>query len=203
MDILINFNDKSPNVFFKKGISGFIKISQKSKHESTKFSVNISGLKPNGLHGFHIHEKPIVNKNDLYKTCDSCGGHYNPTNNDHGSIFNKDNGLNRHVGDLINNIKADSKGVCIIDFWDEQAVLIPSKKYPYTIVGKSIVIHDGTDDLGREGINDHTPYIISNETKSYKINNNLQTKQYTDSKLRKSSKLNGNAGKRIACANIN
>ena len=39
------------------------------------FSLDLSGLTPNMMHGFHVHEK-----GDLSDNCRGAGGHYNPYN---------------------------------------------------------------------------------------------------------------------------
>ena len=205
--IFIDFTNKNNTTFCIDKIKGFIKITQKNKNNPTHFKINISGLKPNKLHGFHIHENPIINELDLEKTCNSCGGHFNPTNKNHGSRFN-DNSDDRHVGDLINNLKADNDGFCIIEFDDDDACLIPSKKNPYTIIGKSIVIHSLPDDLGREGLDKDMPYLIYNKITDSNYIINIENKniknrnKYKKKSKKQASKINGNAGRRIACANI-
>ena len=92
-----------------------------------------------GLHGFHIHEA-----GNLEEGCKSCCSHFNPLNKEHGGPW-EINGKNRHLGDL-GNIKADKKGnsKCII--YDKYLQLRGSK---YNIIGRSIIIHEDEDDLGR------------------------------------------------------
>lgn len=109
------------------------------------------------------------------QTCASCGGHFNPYNISHGSFLNalRGNTVNtntkfstqdwedasiqskkHHVGDLINNILSDSDGNVNAVFYDPIATLLPTTYYgsdSYSIVGRSIVIHAVTDDLGRQG----------------------------------------------------
>ena len=43
--------------------------------DNVQVSVNINGLKPGGIHGFHVHTR-----GDLSEGCSSMLGHYNPTN---------------------------------------------------------------------------------------------------------------------------
>ena len=89
----------------------------------------VKGLTP-GLHGFHIHEF-----GDLSDGCASAGGHYNPEGVEHGGLEHG------HVGDL-GNIKADDQGIARFQFKAPRVQL-------HDIVGRAIVIHADTDDLGQ------------------------------------------------------
>jgi Cu-Zn family superoxide dismutase len=112
------------------GIEGFVLFTQKGKF--VKISVNISGLKTDFSHGFHIHET-----GDLRRGCDSCCKHYNPDDTNHGDL----NDENSHAGDL-GNIVTNSKGISIME-------LKTDKFYVEEIIGRSVVIHRDTDDLGK------------------------------------------------------
>jgi len=93
---------------------------------------NIIGLKPNSLHGFHIHES-----GDLRSGCESLCAHYNPHNKKHGDLHDE----NSHAGDL-GNIRSDMNGIA-------KGVLYTNKFSLEEIVGRSMIIHEGTDDLGK------------------------------------------------------
>ena len=147
-------------------ISGHIEFTQKDK-EDVIIKVNISGLKP-GKHGFHIHEA-----GDLTDSCTSACKHFNPSNKKHGGPDSKE----RHVGDL-GNIKANKQGNCKTTFTDSKIKL----KGKYSIIGRSVVIHDLEDDFGEGGI-DKDGNIV-------------------DKKIHQESLKTGNAGKRIACGVI-
>ena len=56
-------------------ITGTVTISQSSASDAAVFSLDLSGLTPNMMHGFHVHEK-----GDLSNNCKGAGGHYNPYN---------------------------------------------------------------------------------------------------------------------------
>ena len=71
---------------------------------TTEISGRLSGLTPNGKHGFHIHA--LGNLSDPVNGCLSLGPHYNPLNKTHGAP----NSTNHHVGDM-GNIQADAQGV--------------------------------------------------------------------------------------------
>lgn len=94
---------------------------------------NIGGLEP-GKHGFHIHEHGDCSAHDGT----SAGGHFNPFGKKHGGP----NSAERHEGDL-GNLEADQYGFA---YYDE---VIEGLKLngEYSIIGKSIVIHAGEDDL--------------------------------------------------------
>jgi len=134
-----------------------------------KITVNLKKLKP-GLHGFHIHKY-----GDLREGCKSLCEHFNPYNTNHGNIT--DNKDNRHIGDL-GNIVVDKNGNCNMILYDRYIKL----KGKCSIVGRSVVIHDKPDDLGRGGLN-----------KDGKIK---------DLKVHQESLKTGNAGKRILCGII-
>ena len=110
-----------------KTIDGTVLFIQKEDHVNIK--VDIKGLKKNHLHGFHIHET-----GDLREGCKSCCSHYNPTNTDHGDIYEG------HAGDL-GNITTDENGFCKMTF--------KTNKFNVDeILGRSIIIHEDKDDLG-------------------------------------------------------
>lgn len=103
-------------------------------NKKTKIYGTISGLKQ-GLHGFHIHEA-----GDLTDGCTSACAHYNPHGKNHGGPDDKD----RHVGDL-GNLDADKKGIAQF-FIEDNLVKLRGK---YSVIGRSLVIHEDPDDLGK------------------------------------------------------
>lgn len=94
---------------------------------------DVGGL-TEGKHGFHIHESGDCSSDDG----SSAGGHFNPTNESHGNF---DSQL-RHVGDL-GNLEANKYGFAHYDRVDS-VITIDGEN---SIVGKSVVIHEGEDDL--------------------------------------------------------
>ncbi|XP_003941272.1 copper chaperone for superoxide dismutase isoform X2 [Saimiri boliviensis] len=93
----------------------------------------IDGLEP-GLHGLHVHQY-----GDLTKNCNSCGDHFNPDGTSHGGPQDSD----RHRGDL-GNVCADADGRAIFRMEDEQLKV-------WDVIGRSLIIDEGEDDLGRGG----------------------------------------------------
>lgn len=150
------------------GITGHIVFSE-TKNRKLKVSIDIKGLSP-GKHGIHIH-----NKGNLLNGCESLCSHFNPYNTEHGdrlATISK-----RHVGDL-GNIIANKNGIAKYEFTDNYIKLYGK----CNIIGRSVVIHEKEDDLGKGGI--------------------TQNKKITDIKIYTESKKTGNAGKRIACGVI-
>ena len=103
-----------------------------------KIDLSLSGLTPNSLHGFHVHEA-----GDLTDKCTSMCAHFNPYGNTHGCP-----GMSkRHVGDL-GNIKTNSKGDAKYTFYDNVIKLRGSKS---SIIGRGLIIHEDEDDCGKGG----------------------------------------------------
>ena len=119
-----------------KNVNGIVYIDEIPMTRKVRIYGEIRGLSP-GLHGFHIHKS-----GDLTEGCTSCCAHYNPFNQTHGGPNDK----KRHVGDL-GNILANSKGIAKFEIIDKLVKL----SGPYSVMGRSIVVHDKEDDLGKGG----------------------------------------------------
>ncbi|KIY63880.1 Cu/Zn superoxide dismutase [Cylindrobasidium torrendii FP15055 ss-10] len=114
------------------GVNGTVLFTQASACEPV-------GLAPNSLHGAHVHEF-----GNLTDGCASSGGHFNPFNSTHGA---PDDDV-RHVGDL-GNLQADADG--IIEVKLEDLGLMSLFEMTTSVVGRTLVIHGGEDDLGKGG----------------------------------------------------
>ena len=123
---------------FSGKVSGVIYLEE-SKKKSVKVFGDIKGLKP-GNHGFHVHEA-----GDLSEGCSSCCAHFNPYEKEHGGPDDK----NRHVGDL-GNIVALKNGEARVDIVDNLIKL----RGKNSIIGRSLVVHEDEDDLGKGGHDD-------------------------------------------------
>ena len=100
-----------------------------------KIHADITGLTPNGKHGFHIHEKGDLSAPDLA----SAGAHFNPGGHKHGGPT----GSERHGGDL-GNLQADADGKATYDATIQGLTIDESAT---GIIGKSVIIHEKADDL--------------------------------------------------------
>jgi Cu-Zn family superoxide dismutase len=98
---------------------------------------NVRNLNPNSLHGIHIHQY-----GDLSQGCKSAGPHFNPLNMPHGGLYDEQ----RHVGDL-GNLKTNEEGFAYAAFTDTKVSLFGE----HSVIGRSVVIHENEDDLGRGG----------------------------------------------------
>lgn len=102
--------------------------------------IDLSGLKRNALHGFHVHEA-----GDLTDHCESMCAHFNPYGKKHGCP-----GMTqRHVGDL-GNLETDAHGCAKYRMYDDVIKLRGAKA---NIVGRGLVVHADPDDCGK-GEND-------------------------------------------------
>lgn len=112
------------------------KVTFVSEIGGVRVIADVTGLAP-GAHGFHIHEKGDCSAPDA----SSAGGHYNPTGVTHGG---PDDQLH-HVGDL-GNLRADESGRAQLDFVFDFLKL----NGPHSIVGRSVIVHQGQDDLSTD-----------------------------------------------------
>ncbi|KAJ7459913.1 superoxide dismutase [Mycena latifolia] len=105
------------------------------KNGVTTVTGELHNLDPLASRGFHIHQF-----GDLTGGCVSAGPHFNPHDKNHGAPSD----MERHVGDL-GNIQTDKFGSASFQFQDS----VISLNGPLSIVGRAVVLHAGTDDLGR------------------------------------------------------
>ncbi len=129
--------DKNCTWNVKGNISGTIKFHQCSSNHPTQVYIDLDMNRANSTHALHIHEYA-----NLLEGCKGAGGHYNPYNETHGSVYVPEYG--RHAGDLINNVTSNSEGKVVEEFDDKLVRLYE----PYSVFGRTLVIHDGIDDLG-------------------------------------------------------
>ena len=116
-------------------INGIVYFQQYlNEPNRTRVYGSILGL-DTGLHGFHIHTF-----GDLSNGCDSAGPHFNPYNQNHGGLRTEV----RHVGDFGNLESKGKTSPVEFDFIADELNLIG----PYSIIGRSVIIHADQDDLG-------------------------------------------------------
>lgn len=126
----LGFGQTTGEVTFWQSVSG----------GDTFFRGFIAGLKPNALHGWHIHEFGVGPGG-----CGETGGHFNPFGTPHGAPWDPDD--KRHVGDL-GNLRTDPWGVAYVNGGDRLVSLLQGAR---NVTGRALVIHGEEDDLGRGG----------------------------------------------------
>lgn len=171
-EALFGLDKLSFSVNHKSPVIGRVLFLQEAKNKPVQVRVALLNV-PDGLHGFHVHQKPITSS--ILKTNGNCcallEGHFggnqpnwsptNPTGVKHG----------HHVGDLCFNLKAKNNRVNY-EFIDYKVSLYSSS--PNCILNRSLILHKDPDDCGLG-------------------TGNKQQESW----------ITGNAGTRIACANIN
>lgn len=123
----------NPNTRLASGLPrvyGRILFEQSDPKEKLTVTFRLSGFPDDKQpRAMHIHEY-----GDIRKGCDSTGGHYNPLEIDHP----------QHPGDfgnfVSNNGKIRHSQLCNATLFGK-----------LSIIGRSVVIHEGKDDLGRGG----------------------------------------------------
>ena len=123
---------------FNDDIKGTVRFTENLDNSSLTITLNLSGLKPNSSHGFHVHEA-----GDLTDKCTSMCSHFNPFDKKHGCPGSKE----RHVGDL-GNIVTNYKGEAKYSFYDNVIKLRGTK---CNIIGRGLIIHEDEDDCGMGG----------------------------------------------------
>jgi Cu-Zn family superoxide dismutase len=107
----------------------------------------ITGLKPNGEHGFHVHEKGDCSAPDAT----SAGGHFNPAGKAHGHHGKAE----RHAGDMP-NLRADASGAARV-MWESDLLSVGSGAA--NVVGRSVVIHRDPDDYASQPAGNSGPRL--------------------------------------------
>merc|ERR1711879_142009 len=118
-------------------VKGTVTFEQADESAPTTISWNITGHDANAERGMHVHAF-----GDNTNGCTSAGPHFNPHNKTHGAPEDDE----RHVGDL-GNFKTDGQGNAQGSTTDKLIKLIGAE----SVVGRTIVVHAGTDDLGKGG----------------------------------------------------
>lgn len=177
---------------FSEDISGFIQFRQITKSKPVHIHFDLKGFTPHQICAIHIHEF-----GDLRQGCKSLGGHFNPDGKQHGN----------HAGDLFYNLHADANGEFRYDFVTDKISIFPTEKN--SVIGRSIVLHSFTDDLGKQGRMLHETFTLYKDMTEKQLrffireaNEKYTTKENAISFLNKMSKKTGNAGGRIACGVI-
>jgi superoxide dismutase, Cu-Zn family len=103
--------------------------------QGIRLTGTISGLEPGSLRGFHIHEFGDCSAPDAT----SAGGHWDPHGHDHGRRSEGE----FHAGDM-DNLEVDEAGNATVDRL--LAGLEIGTGSEVDVVGRSVIVHTGTDD---------------------------------------------------------
>jgi Cu-Zn family superoxide dismutase len=114
-------------------VQGTVNFSQRG--DKVFVTADVSGLKPNAEHGFHVHEKGDCSAADATST----GGHFNPTGKIHGAL----SALEHHGGDM-QSLKADATGHAVATFEMTDVTLGDG---PKSLIGKGVIVHRDPDDF--------------------------------------------------------
>ena len=115
--------------------------------DKVRVEANVSGLKPGGEHGFHIHEKGDCSSGDGMST----GGHFNPLGKAHGPH----DGAERHAGDLP-VLKADAAGNAKLSVMMDVISVSPGAT---SVVGRGMIVHRDPDDYKTQPTGNAGPRI--------------------------------------------
>ncbi|KDO20930.1 copper/zinc superoxide dismutase [Saprolegnia parasitica CBS 223.65] len=117
-------------------VYGSLVLSQSNEDAKTLIVGNLKGLSA-GKHALHINVFGDVSNGGA-----STGGVFNPFGKAHGAPEDEE----RRVGSL-GNIQVDDEGNAKVHVEDALLKLIG----PHSVIGRSLVIHENEDDLGKGG----------------------------------------------------
>ena len=113
-----------------RGNVSFVQVGDK-----VRVTANVSGLRPNGEFGFHIHEAGDCSSGDGMST----KGHFNPHNKPHAHAGAGE----RHAGDLP-SLKSDGSGNASLN---AELDIITVNPGPASVVGRGLIVHVQPDDF--------------------------------------------------------
>ena len=125
--------------------SGTITFTQAG--DKVRVDANVSGLKPNAEHGFHVHEKGDCSSGDGMST----GGHFNPLGKGHGAHGDTEH----HAGDLP-SLKSDAAGNAKFSVLVDDITVSPSAT---SVVGRGMIVHRDPDDFKTQPTGNAGPRI--------------------------------------------
>lgn len=143
-------NEEAANETYKEADEKNLKVTLKNREgmevglatlskaeEGVNIHVMAEGLNE-GIYGFHVHKKGICEA----PTFESAGGHFNPTNKEHG--FNNPKGP--HAGD-IENIEVAADGTVDQIFLNDRLTWEKNKVNSiFQTNGLALIIHERADD---------------------------------------------------------
>jgi superoxide dismutase, Cu-Zn family len=112
---------------------------------TVEVTADLTGLAPNSVHGFHVHDKGACS--DFGK---DAGPHYNPTNAPHGAP----DAASHHAGDF-GNVTADANGEVHTTFMTHSISVSGTND----VVGHAVILHGDPDDLTSQPAGNAGPRI--------------------------------------------
>ena len=112
-----------------RGNVSFVQVGDK-----VRVDAKVTGLKPNGEFGFHIHEAGDCSSGDGMST----KGHFNPYGKAHAHAGTPE----RHAGDLT-SLKSDGAGNASLTVALDIITVSPG---PASVVGRGLIVHVQADD---------------------------------------------------------
>ena len=113
-----------------RGTASFVQVGDK-----VRLTASVSGLKPNGEFGFHIHEVGDCSSGDGM----SAKGHFNPYGKAHGGYSMPEH----HAGDMP-SLKSDAGGNGSVSV-DLEGVSVVAG--PGSVIGRGLIVHAQQDDF--------------------------------------------------------
>ena len=115
--------------------------------DSVRVTGTFEGLKPNGEHAFHVHEKGDCSSGDGMST----GGHFNPAGKPHGAHA----AAEHHAGDLP-SVQADAYGNASVSFTTKSISVGGGSA---DVTGKGLIVHRDPDDFKTQPTGNAGPRI--------------------------------------------
>ena len=128
----------TPTASTDQQVAGTVTLTQTK--EGLLVTAEVTGLKPNSKHGFHIHQFGDLSKEDGTAT----GGHYNPHDVEHGLPKEGEHVTGGHAGDF-GNLQADENGVAKYSRTFTNISLTGSN----AVLGRGIIVHADEDNGGQ------------------------------------------------------
>ena len=110
------------------------KVDFQQRGDKVRVTANLTGLRPNGEFGFHIHEAGDCSSGDGM----SAKGHFNP----HGKPHGHHGSAERHAGDMP-SLKSDGSGNASATYDLDVITVNPG---PASIIGRGLIVHVQPDD---------------------------------------------------------
>lgn len=130
-----------------KGNSAKGRVTFTQIGENVRVSGDFEGLRPDGEHAFHVHERGDCSSGDGMST----GGHFNPLARPHGA-----HGAGEHHAGDLPSVRADAYGKASISF-TSRTITVGSG--PTDVIGRGLIVHRDPDDFKTQPTGNAGPRI--------------------------------------------